>query len=319
VKIVLHYRAGPRLRSRLRELSQHGLEIVIVEETDRAGFNREIADADVLLHVLQPVTAEMISLAPRLKLIQKIGVGVNTIDRRAAERHRIQVANMPDTNSQAVAEHSLALMLCVLRRIVELDRATRNGMGWSLAPELFEGVGELAGRTVGLAGLGAVPRRLIPILEAFGAQWIYHTRFPKPGYEHRYRSLNALFEQADIVSLHVPLLPETRQFINADRFALMKPGSVLINTGRGELVDEKALAAALESGHLGGAGLDVFGQEPIGSDHPLLHLSNVVVSPHVAWLTPETLDRSLEIIRENCRRLIRNEALLNVVPFRERQ
>jgi phosphoglycerate dehydrogenase-like enzyme len=137
LKAVLQYRPGPRLRARLASAQVPGLRIVVVDEMDKASFAEEMRDADVLLHVLEPVTAEAIAAAPRLRLIQKIGVGVNTIDHAAAAAHGIAVANMPGTNSQAVAEHALALMLATLRRVVMLDAATRRGEGWSLAPELL--------------------------------------------------------------------------------------------------------------------------------------------------------------------------------------
>ncbi|HET7634558.1 MAG TPA: NAD(P)-dependent oxidoreductase, partial [Burkholderiales bacterium] len=169
MKAVLQYRASSGFRKRLRELAPDWLDITVVNETDRAIFQEEMRDAEILLHVLEPVTAEIIARAPRLRLIQKIGVGVNTIDLDNARSRSIAVTNMPGTNSQAVAEMTLLLMLAALRRIVQLDRATRHGQGWNLKPEVFDRVGELCGRTVGLVGYGEVPRRLAPALQALGA------------------------------------------------------------------------------------------------------------------------------------------------------
>ena len=174
MRVVLHFRAGPELRRRLQSIAD--LEIVVVDEADDLAFNREIAHADVLLHVLKPVTARMIAMAPKLRLIQKIGVGVNTIDLVAAAARGIRVANMPGTNSQAVAEHTLLLMLAVLRNVVALDAATKSGTGWALPTDITERSGEIAGRTVGMVGFGAVPRLLAPILKALGAQVIYYDR-----------------------------------------------------------------------------------------------------------------------------------------------
>jgi phosphoglycerate dehydrogenase-like enzyme len=307
VKAVWHYRAGAALRQRLQGL---GLDIAIVGEADVEGFRCEIADADVLLHVLEPVTAAMIGMAPRLRLIQKIGVGVNTIDLDAAQRRGIAVCNMPGTNTPAVAEMTLLLMLATLRRLSELDRLTRAGEGWE---PTMDDCGELSGRTVGLVGFGAVARRLVPILQALGARPLYTSRAPKPEAPIPYLPLRDLLPAAEVLSLHLPLVPETARLIDAAALAAMPSGSVLINTARGGLVDEAALHRALTSGHLRGAGLDVFAEEPVSPENPLLRLPNVVVTPHLAWLTAETLERSLDVAVENCRRLAAGEALLNRV------
>ena len=312
MKAVLQYRASRGFRAALaRDAVAAGVDAIAVDETDDAGFAHEIADADVLLHVLKPVTAEMIARAPRLKLVQKLGVGVNTIDLDACKAAGAAVANMPGVNSQAVAEMTLALMLSVLRRLSYLDPLTRRGEGWAPDPDLIDGAGEIAGRTVGFVGYGASASRLGAALEALGAQVIYTARSAKPGLAGRFVSLTSLLADADIVSLHVPLTLETRGLIGAEAIAAMRPGAILINTARGELVDEAALAVALASGRLRGAGLDVFVQEPVDPANPLLALPNVVVAPHMAWLTPETLDRSLAVAFENCRRLAVGAPLLN--------
>jgi phosphoglycerate dehydrogenase-like enzyme len=313
MKALLHYRAGPQLRERLRSVKT--IEIVTVDETDDAAFRREIVDAEVLLHVLEPVTATMLASARKLRLIQKIGVGLNTIDHAAAAARGVKVANMPGTNSAAVAEHTLMLILAVLRQVVTLDAATRRGAGWTLPPEALERSGEIGGRTVGLLGYGSVARHLAPVLQALGARVIYHARARPPDNPPGYVSLESLVSGADILSLHVPLTNETRSLIDANMIARMKPGAILVNAARGELVDEAALAAALRNGALAGAALDVFTAEPVKPDNPLLQLSNVVLTPHVAWLTPETIDRSLEVVLENVRRLQDNQPLLHEARF----
>jgi phosphoglycerate dehydrogenase-like enzyme len=314
---VLHYRASPGFREQLARETPPWLEVAVVDEADAAGFAAAMRDAEVLLHVLEPVTAAAIAHAPKLRLIQKIGVGLNTIDLEAARVRGIAVANMPGTNSQAVAELTLALMLAALRRIPYLDRETRAGRGWRLAPEALDSMGEIAGRTVGLVGYGEVPRRLAPVLAALGATLVYTSRTPKPDAIGRPLALPDLLAVADIVSLHVPLAPATERLINARTIAQMKRGSVLVNTARGGLVDEAALIAALRSGHLLAAGLDVFCVEPAAAGNPLYDLDNVVVTPHVAWLTAETLQRSLGVALENCRRLDAGQPLLHeVLPER---
>lgn len=314
MKAVLHYRASAGFRAALdRDAKAAGVAAVVVDEFDDAAFDQEIADADVLLHVLKPVTAEMIARAKRLRLVQKLGVGVNTIDLDACKAAGIAVANMPGTNSQAVAEMALALMLTVLRRLSYLDPLTRQGQGWTPDPDLIDGVGEIAGRTVGFIGYGGSASRLGAALEALGATVIYTARSAKPELPGRFVSLDVVLSQSDIVSLHLPLTPETQHMIDGKALAAMKPGAILINTARGGLVDEPALVAALRAGRLRGAGLDVFEQEPVDPDNPLLGLPNVVVAPHQAWLTPETLDRSLAVAFENIRRLAAGEPLQNQV------
>jgi phosphoglycerate dehydrogenase-like enzyme len=314
VKAVLHYRASDGFRAMLtRYADESGIESVVVNEDDEAAFAREITDADVLLHVLKPVTAARIAAGPNLKLVQKLGVGLNTIDLEAARAAGVAVANMPGVNSQAVAEMTLTLMLAVLRRLSYLDPLTRRGEGWSPDPALIDGAGEISGRTVGFVGYGAAPSRLGAALEALGATVIYTSRSPKPELPGRFVRLEVLLSDADIVSLHVPLTDETQGLIGHAALAAMRPGAILINTARGGLVDETALVEALTSGSLRGAGLDVFGQEPVDPANPLLGLPNVVVAPHMAWLTPETLDRSLAVAFENCRRLKAGQPLLNQV------
>ena len=313
MKAVLHYRASPGFHRKLAEAAPGGLAIAMIDEADTDGFAREMADAEVLLHVLKPVSAADIAAAPALRLIQKIGVGVNTIDLDAAAARGIAVCNMPGTNSQAVAELTLALMLAALRRVPLFDRETRAGRGWTAKLDHFDGIGEIAGRTVGLVGYGEIGRRLAPVLAALGAHVLYTATAPKPGAEAEWRALDDLLAESDVVSLHVPLNDATEGLLDGAAIARMKPGAVLVNTARGGLVDEPALIAALASGRLMAAGLDVFAMEPVDSANPLFALPNVVVMPHIAWLTPETLERSLGVALENCRRLAGGEALLHRV------
>lgn len=313
MKAILHYRASPGFAAQLQRAAPAWLKTQIIEETDPTSFGREMADTEVLLHVLEPVTRAVIEGAPRLKLVQKLGVGVNTIDLEAARERGVAVANMPGTNSQAVAETTLLLMLAALRRVRYFDRAIREGRGWSVDPAVLDRVGELAGCCVGLVGYGAVASLLAPVLSSLGAQIRYTATAPKPRALGEWRSLEALLAECDLVSLHLPLTSETDKLLNRKTLALMKLGSVLVNTARGGLVDEAALIEALESGQLGAAGLDVFASEPIEPDNRLLQLDNVTLMPHIAWLTPETLDRSLDVAIENCRRIREGTELLHRV------
>ena len=312
MKVLLHYPVSPGLGRKLAALPEW-LSLRNCPELDDDGFVRMLRETETLWHVLRPVTAEHIAAAPKLRLIQKIGVGVNTIDLEAARARGIAVCNMPGTNTAAVAEMTLLLMLAALRRAALFDRATREGRGWSLPPETFDSVGELAGRAVGLVGFGAVGQRLAPALRALGARTLYTATAPKEGAAADWRELPALLAEADVVSLHLPLNGATARLLDEAAFARMKPGAVLVNTARGGLVDEAALVSALTSGRLAAAGLDVFADEPVDPANPLLALDNVALAPHVAWLTPETLARSLAVATENCRRLRDGEALLHQV------
>src|SRR5918993_5869271 len=176
MKAILQYRATPGFRAAIAALENDWLRIIVVDETDKQTFAREIEDADVLLHVLERVTASAIEQAPNLKLIQKLGVGVDTIDLDAARARGIAVCNMPGANTRAVAELTLLLMLATLRRVCELDRQTRAGKGWALDAKLLDQLGELGGRTVGLVGFGAVGKCLTPMLQGVGATVIYTSR-----------------------------------------------------------------------------------------------------------------------------------------------
>lgn len=309
MKVLFHYDAGPRLQTKLDALQSSGLDIVCCPQGPDEPFLTELQDAEALWHVLQPVTAGIIDRTPGLRLIQKIGVGVNTIDLDAARAAGIAVCNMPGTNSRAVAEMTLLLMLSTLRRLPQSDALCRSG-AWTPDSEMKESFFEVAGKTVGLVGFGGVPQILAPILRAMGAEVIY-TAQSRKDVDYRYCTLPELLEKSDIVSLHIPLTAETDRLINASALARMKPGAALINTARGALVDEDALRDALASGHLSGAGLDVFAEEPVPAGNPLLGLPNVVVSPHLAWLTRETFERSIDIAARNTLAVRNGEELLH--------
>ncbi len=313
MNVIYNYAAGPEFAESLAALSASQLDVAVCPESEDARLFELLRDAEVLWHCLRPVDARVIDAAPRLRLVQKIGVGVNTIDLERARARNIAVCNMPGTNSRAVAEHTLGLMLAVLRQIRRFDGDTRRGDGWSWAAARQDRLGEIAGRTIGLVGMGGIPQLLAPTLIAMGANVIYTARTAKPHLPYAFVALDELLERADIVSLHVPLSTETRQLLNARRFERMRRGSVLINTARGALVDEAALIVALDQGHLAAAGLDVFDTEPVTSNNPLLRRDDVVVTPHVGWLTRETLQRSLDVAVANCHRLANAQPLLHRV------
>lgn len=297
MKILFHYDAGNSLERMLDQYRADGCEIVCCPEGEDEPFLSELGDADVLWHTLQPVDANVIARAPQLKLIQKIGIGVNTIDLDAAKASDIAVCNMPGTNSRAVAEHALLLMLACLRQLGRTATACRSGR-WRIDEATRASMGEIEGRTVGLVGFGDIPATLAPLLTAMGAQVVYTAR-NKKNVVFEYLSLDELLARSDIVSLHIPLTDETEKLLNAERIATMRPGSVLVNTARGEIIDENALCAALRSGQIAAAGLDVFVDEPISKDRALLQFEQVVATPHVAWVSDQTFARSFEVAMRN--------------------
>ena len=315
LKVIYNYDAAPEFAGVLQALSDNRLEVSICPEANDKLLFQLLKNADVLWHCLRPVNREVIEAAPRLKLIQKIGVGVNTIDLDVAKENSIAVCNMPGTNSRAVAEHTLGLMLTTLRQTRRFDAGLREGgkTGWQWNPDRQDQLGEIHGKNIGLVGYGSIPRILTPVLQAMGASIYYTTTTEKTDTLATYCPLGELLENCDVISLHLPLTSQTQNLIDRDALKRMKPGAILINTARGGLVDEAALYTALQSGDLAGAGLDVFSEEPVPAQHDFFSLENVTLTPHIAWLTRETLMRSIEVATENCRRLVVEEPLLHRV------
>ncbi len=224
-----------------------------------------------------PFTADVVAAAPDLRVIARVGVGYDSIDVAAASRRGVQIATTPGCNDQAVADHTLGLMLALLRRIPELERDLRSG-GWNrtgvFAPR------QLAGCTVGLVGRGAIGQRVADRLGGFGVELLIHD----PALGEASTALGELLARSHVVSLHCPLLPSTHHLINAEALRTMRPDAVLVNAARGQIVDQAALVEALQAGVIAGAALDVFDVEPPG-DSPLLSMDNVVLSPHVAGIS----------------------------------
>ncbi len=226
------------------------------------------------------VAAELFDAAgPGLRVVANFGVGYDSVDVTEATRRGIVVSNTPDVLTEATAELAIALLLALLRRVAEGDRLVRRGGEWALAPTFMLGEG-LAEKTLGIVGLGRIGREVARLAEAFGMR-VVHTRGSGP---HEELPLDRLLAEADAVSLHVPLTPETRHLIGARELALMRPSAVLVNVSRGPVVDEAALVDALAEGRIAGAALDVYEREPEVSAG-LLELENVVLSPHLGSST----------------------------------
>jgi D-3-phosphoglycerate dehydrogenase len=235
----------------------------------------------VVLRGSKPFTAGVLAAAQGLKIIAKNGAGVDSVDLAEAARRGITVAVAPGANADAVAEHSIAVMLALVRDLARLDRKLRAG-GWEGTS--WQGR-DFRGSVVGIVGYGSIGRRTAQLAAALGARVVVFKPSGTAGDFEVETDLDALLARVDILSLHCPLTERTRGLIGARELASMKPGALLINTARGPVVDESALVTALRSGHLGGAGLDTFEIEPIGADNPLLGLDNVILTPHVAGVT----------------------------------
>jgi len=248
-------------------------------------------DADALLVCYAKLPGDLIRELTRCKIIGRTGLGVDNIDLAAARERKIIVTYVPDYCMDEVSDHAMALLLALARKVAYANTLVQSGR-WEMAA--VAPIHRLKGRMLGLVGFGNIPRALAPKARAFGLRVLAHDPFvgrdvfASLGVEGV--GLDELLASSDFVSVHAPLTPQTRGLINASAFAKMKPGALLINTARGPLIDEKALIAALDSGRIGGAALDVLETEPPPSDFALTGRPNVVLTPHTAFYSVEALE-----------------------------
>ena len=310
LRVLAHFIPGGKVLDFLAPEADW-LDIRWCADNDDTCFYRELPDAEVIWHSLRPLSGDDLRRGTRLRLVHKLGAGVNTIDVETATKCGIAVANMPGANAPTVAEGTVLLMLAALRRLLALDPAVRQGHGWPADPELGETVRDIGACTVGLVGYGNIAKRAGDIVSAMGATVLHNSTRDdgRPGW----RPLPELLAASDIVSIHVPLTPDTHHLLSRDALARMKQTAVLVNTSRGAVVDEDALVDALRGGRLAAAGLDVFDIEPVAPDNPLLGLDNVVLTPHVAGYSADSMRRYLTEAVDNCRRLRDGQPLANVV------
>ena len=270
-------------------------ELTVHDRTPAALTVNRAAGAGALLTNKVVLGPAEIALLPELRYIGVLATGYNVVDTAAARERGIVVTNIPAYSTPSVAQHVFALLLELTRGAGRHAALVRSGR-WSAAPDFsfWEGPQvELAGLTIGIVGFGAIGRAVARIARAFDMQVLVQTRSPDPADcpEVNFVGLDELFARADVVSLHCPLSEETKGLVNAVRLARMQPSAYLINTGRGPLVDEAALARALHAGQIAGAGLDVLAQEPPALDNPLLTAPNCVITPHLAWATAAARQR----------------------------
>lgn len=262
-----------------------GVDFAAVPTMEEQAFARMAGDAEVLFVLHRRIDAPLLALAPNIRLIQRNGIGYENIDLVAAKAAGIPVSYTPGANAGAVAEHTILLMLAVIKRFVAAEQGARSG-GWPMLELVQAGIGDLAGATVGLVGLGHMGRAVAERLQPFGTKIVYYARRRvDPAIESRlqttYLPLPELLAASQIVSLHVPLTAETHHLLGDAQFALMQRGSYMVNIARGGLVDEAALRRAIESGHLAGAALDTVQREEPGGN-PFTDLPQVIVTPHTA-------------------------------------
>jgi len=278
---------------------------------------REVPRLDGLLSLLTDrVDDELMDLAPDLKIVSNLAVGFDNIDVPAATRRRIVVTNTPDVLTETVADFAFCLLLAAGRRLVAGDAYVRAGKWKTWALMLLAGQ-DLYGATLGLIGLGRIGSAVARRAKGFEMRVIYYDPYRREDIEKQlgieYREMNEVLREADFISVHVPLMESTRHLISHDQFRLMKKTAVFVNTSRGPVVDQRALAEALQARQIFAAGIDVFEKEPVPDDEPLLKLDNVVVAPHIASASVPTRIRMATLAAENLVAVLQGKRPLNPV------
>ncbi len=287
----------------LAALAPHDVTFVVRQCKTAADVIAQCADAEALLNQYAPLTREVFAALPNLKMIVRYGVGYDSVDVAAATEHGVMVVNVPDYGVQEVADHTLALLLAMVRKIPQSVSAVQAGV-WN--DNLYHPIIGLAEKTVGLLGFGNIAREVAKRCQAFNLAVAAYDPFVSADVFAAHgvtaASTDEILRSSDFVCIHLPLNDETRHYINATRLSQMKPSAYLINTARGGIVDAQALADALRAGRLAGAALDVLEREPMPADHPLRGIETCLITPHIAWYSEASLVRlqhyaGLEIAR----------------------
>ena len=281
----------PNLNPANEILSELGAKLVMADEPTLEGILKVASQADALMVTYGKITADVIAGLEKCKVIGRFGLGVDNIDVEAATNAGIAVVYVPDYCVDEVSDHAMALLLDLARKVSFSNRLVQSGH-WEMSA--VAPLSRLRGRTMGLAGLGRIPRALTPKAQAFGLKVIaydpYVDKADAAALGVEVVDFKTLLSTSDYISIHVPMMPETKHLFNADAFRQMKPEALIVNTARGPLVDTDALAKALDADHLAGAALDVMPVEPPPADSPLLGRDNVILTPHTAFYSVEALD-----------------------------
>ena len=277
-----------------------------------------IADAEIVLLNKVPIDDEILERCPTVKLICCLSTGYNVVDIHAARARNIPVCNVPAYSTAAVSQFTFALLLELCHRIGHHDKTVHDGK-WAACPDFCywdTPQMELAGKTMGIIGFGRIGQAVGRIAHAMGMEVLAYSRSRRSEGEAiaEYVDLDTLLAQSDIISLHCPLFPETERLINAQTIAKMKDGAILLNTARGQVIDEAAVAEALKCGKLRGAAMDVVSEEPIHPNNPLLSAPNCIITPHMAWAPMETRQRILDVTVRNIQGYLSGKPLNVVNP-----
>lgn len=286
------------------------IDVGMVPSFDLADFARYAQDAEVLINFFQPLNDEKLRLAPHVGFVQQVSVGYDILDLTALAQRKILAANIPGSNADGVAEHTLLLMLSLLKRYRQAEQSIRANK-WEMMSLMQSGIGDLGVATVGLIGFGAIGRAVAQRLRGFGSQILYTAPHRLDAAEEirlgiRYASLPDLLATSTIVSLHLPLNEQTYHLIDADQLALMRSDALIINTSRGELIDEQALRNALLQQRIAGAGLDVLEHENTGGNI-FADLSQVIVTPHIGGVSQYSIKRIVSMATDNVARFLQGK------------
>lgn len=292
-------------------LGKYG-QYTIYDRTELDEVLERSKDAEILIINKTCINADMIEQLPNLKLIALQSTGFNTVDCEAARKHNITVCNIPAYSTNAVAQLVFAFILEIANKVALHNDAVHNDE-WVNCPDFCfwkAPLMELDGKTIGIIGFGSIGQRVAEIAKAFGMKVIVKTNHPKPNIfkDVEFVELDYLYQNSDIITCHTPLTSATEHMINADAIKQMKKNAIFINTSRGPVVDDEALADALNSGKIKGAGLDVLTVEPPSKDNPLLKAKNCFITPHIAWVAEETRDRLLGILEDNIKAFVDGKA-----------
>jgi len=282
-KVLLSQEIHPSAKKLLEEK----FEVVTAPDTTQETLIEMVKDVDaIILRTTSKITKEVIDNAPKLKIISRTGAGVDNIDLKAAAERGIVVCNQPGVNNVSVAEHAVAMILHLAKQLSKMDAAARNG-NWGIRNKNL--AVEINGKTLGVVGMGKIGSRVAKMCSALGMKILAYDPYVSEELKQQYEftTLERLFKESDFVTLHCPNTPETKGMITEALLYSMKPTSYLVNTSRGDVVDEAALIKVLKEKRIAGAGIDVFHQEPVSLDNELLKLDNVILSPHSAAMTRE--------------------------------